>query len=580
MQHKLIIKLVLVFIGFFAVQSSGYAQMGLNDYMTSAPVVHDNLSVYFVRGKDDGLSAPLALNEAVTRGVATVHFSPAREVVVDNFSDREIFVQAGDLIMGGLQDQVAGIGLIVPPKSTGTRIEVFCVENGRSTARENGDAATLAPVRSIIPSDIATLSTATGSSQTDLANQMRQLAIWLGVESLRARISDQLGKPIASGQSPSSLPLALENALLGDKMRPYVDALQAIPDSDSGILGAIFVINGQRVTADIYSSNALFRQMWPKLLRANVIRTIASHSKIYETVPLDGSDMMLWNVDKRQDGRSIHKFYLARSAMQTTALEHAILTSLEDPALNRAQARSDSIVLLEGFLQVVYNRDQTQFRQAIQQALAAGLFSSESGLQPLIEHALAADSLRDPRAFSQIINRIDANTKAVVNDASLMRELAMLHAYAEAQRIEKAARASRIYRGTVFALASAASLSLTLLFLRKILASRPMSFARWFHGAVVLLSRKKKKPNLSATFSVEISGADGGRRPMNDESRSGEPVNAPWRERSGARSRLFWVILNACFQWIKSICIGLRLRGQPQAGILEGPIRAFLLVPT
>jgi hypothetical protein len=187
MQHKLIIKLVLVFIGFFAVQSSGYAQMGLNDYMTSAPVVHDNLSVYFVRGKDDGLSAPLALNEAVTRGVATVHFSPAREVVVDNFSDREIFVQAGDLIMGGLQDQVAGIGLIVPPKSTGTRIEVFCVENGRSTARENGDAATLAPVRSIIPSDIATLSTATGSSQTDLANQMRQLAIWLGVESLRAK---------------------------------------------------------------------------------------------------------------------------------------------------------------------------------------------------------------------------------------------------------------------------------------------------------------------------------------------------------------------------------------------------------
>jgi hypothetical protein len=504
--------------GIFTIQASSQAQTKPTDYQATAPLTHDNLSIYFLRGKGDGLPAPVALNAAVASGEALVHLSPAKEVVVDNFSSRGIFVQAGDLLLGGFQDQVVGVSLLVPPNSTGTRIETFCVENGRSGMRGNDKDLTFAPVRSVIPSDIARLSMAGGSPQTELAKQLRQFEIWLGVEFLRARLSDQLGTPVASSQSPSSLPLALENETLDEKIRPYLNTLQVAPGSDSDILGVAFAINGRWATADIYSSNTLFRQMWPGLLRANVIRSIASRSGIYLTAPLDGSDMMLWNVDTRQDGSSLHKVYINQSAMQTSTLEQAILTSLASPELKQDHAEIADMVLLEGFLRIIYDRDPTQFKPAIQQALGAGLFSSPRGLRQTVEDAVAAGSLRDPHEFRQVIDRFDADATAALNDAAVNRQAAAL-AYLEAhRRNEKAAENAR-HRLEIYAgLASAAILALIWMFFgRSFLASRCTRLARLLVGACSLLWRSGQEPRLSAAIAVRIGRADGGYRYHNDE---------------------------------------------------------------
>jgi hypothetical protein len=518
MRSKTILKLVLACTGFFAIPAPGHAQTKLTGYQATAPLTHDNLSVYFLHGKDDGLAAPLALNEAVAGGEALVHLSPAREVVIDNLSSRGIFVQAGDLLLGGLQDQVVGTSLLVPPNSTGTRIETFCVENGRSEIRGDGNDLTFVPVRSVIPSDIARLSMASGSPQTELAKQMRQFGIWLGVESLRARLSDQLGKPVASSQSPSSLPLALEDAAVDGKIRPYLNALEAAADSDRDILGAVFAIDGRWVTADVYSSNTLFRQMWPKLLRANIIRSIASRSKVYETAPLDGNDMMLWNVDTRQDGSSLHKVYVNRSAMQTSTLEQAILTSLESPELRQAHAEMADMAVIEGFLQTVYDRDPVQFKQAIQQALGAGLFSSRRGLQRTVEDAVAAGGLRDPREFRQVIDRFEAaSVRIAVVHARPDAEAALLMAQ-QVLRSEKASRNAELRLEIYAALAFTAMLALiSIFFARKFLRARCANLARWLAGGFSLLLRSKPESWLSSAVGVRIGRVGAGYRYHNDE---------------------------------------------------------------
>jgi hypothetical protein len=481
-------------MGVLAIQSSVSAQIISNELYVSAPVVHDNVSVYFVHGKNDNRPVPLALSEAVARGLALVHLSSSNEVVVDNFSDEEVFVQAGDLLVGGLQDQVAGVSLIVPPRSTETAIEVFCVERGRSVARAERDGATFSPVGSIIPSDVARLSMAIGSSQTIAAKRIRQFGVWLGIESLRARLTDQIGEPVASDHSPSSLPMALENPVLVEKMRPYLEALQAAPDADSDILGAIFALNGRWISAEIYSSNAFFKEMWPKLIRAQAIRGIASRSMAYDTSPLGDGAMMLPKVDKRQDGSAVHSSYIAQSGLPATALEWAILTSAEAPRLDGIQATKVDAVLLGALFQKAYDYDRKQFKQTIKQALGAGLFDSSLALQHAVERAVATGALHDPFELRQIADRFDAD--AVASDFAVRLRAAQA-AFIEAQRIERAARTYDIdaaIRGALLSVTiilSVGALSFVFFIVKRVFASWRVRYVRWCLATAQVITRRR-----------------------------------------------------------------------------------------
>ena len=59
----------------------------------------------------------------------------------------------------------------------------------------------------------------------------------------------------------------------------YIKALTNIVDRDNDVIGYVFAINGSVNSADVYSSNALFRKLWPKLLKANTVEAIAQLQK-------------------------------------------------------------------------------------------------------------------------------------------------------------------------------------------------------------------------------------------------------------------------------------------------------------
>ena len=42
------------------------------------------------------------------------------------------------------------------------------------------------------------------------------------------------------------------------------------------MVGLVFAINGKMNSADVYASNALFRKMWPRLLKASITEAIAA----------------------------------------------------------------------------------------------------------------------------------------------------------------------------------------------------------------------------------------------------------------------------------------------------------------
>ena len=53
------------------------------------------------------------------------------KLAIENVSDQDVFVQAGDVVKGGQQDRTLAVDMIVPPKSGKVPIESFCVEQGR-----------------------------------------------------------------------------------------------------------------------------------------------------------------------------------------------------------------------------------------------------------------------------------------------------------------------------------------------------------------------------------------------------------------------------------------------------------------
>ncbi len=119
-----------------------YQSAAAGELRVSAPVAHENLTVFFIHGPDTIANAQImTLQEAIETGRAIVHETGnVNSLTVENLSsDTELFIQEGDMIRGGRQDRMIALDMLLPPKSGVVSFPCNCVENGRWTNR--GDEA-------------------------------------------------------------------------------------------------------------------------------------------------------------------------------------------------------------------------------------------------------------------------------------------------------------------------------------------------------------------------------------------------------------------------------------------------------
>jgi hypothetical protein len=297
---------------------NGATQAAAFDFQISNAATGGNLGVYFVDGSGPGGgSSIMSLDQAMAQGAVKIYQQRSASsvdpttgrtmyvngpVAIENLSAGSILLQVGDLVRGGLQDQVVARTIIVPPGSGRVSIDTLCVDPFRSTARVGESAEQFSAPGALFPWRLAKLSALAGNSESDAvlasARDVRQLGVWWSIDSLRFALAEKLGVPLEptrtfswqenedprvsaqlaarSSAWKNSLPLSLENPQLARAEQPYVDALQAKAERSGKIIGAVFVINGQIEGAEIYRSHELFLQMWPKLLRAYAAEAIAA----------------------------------------------------------------------------------------------------------------------------------------------------------------------------------------------------------------------------------------------------------------------------------------------------------------
>lgn len=300
-----------------------------DDYKISGPFVHENLAVYFVHGASQAGPAPKTLREAAGANIiGVIETRKVNQLMVENNGDDELFLQAGEVVKGGDQDRVLGVSVILPPHSGPVPVLAFCIERGRWSGRPGENRDTLhAAGRSVPPREAKQfVSSATSAysgalmvaasaarnspadpSQTTNVPQaapppqttpseetlqrllaqvsQAQALTWSEASRLQMQLSRRLRSSVDNPQSPTSLALTLDDKRLHEAEEGFVAALQSHGTGGNDVLGYVLVVDGRIDSAQIYSSNDLFRKMWPESLRAGADEAIAAEHSNNNAMP-------------------------------------------------------------------------------------------------------------------------------------------------------------------------------------------------------------------------------------------------------------------------------------------------------
>jgi hypothetical protein len=249
----------------------------------SGPYTHENLTVFLIHGPDRIKDKVyLTLSEALEQKKAIVHETQnVNQLSIENLSGEEILVQAGDIVKGGQQDRILAFDLIIPAKTGKEPVKVaiasFCCEAGRWTRRGNEEVARFTTAAALAP---------TNDLKIAVRKDMAQRAVWANVEKLQTGVGQGLGKSVKAPASETSLQLSLEDKDLQKVRDAYFDTLKAVADGKDDAIGYVAVINGKVNNADVYVSGAMFRKVWPGLLKASAVEAFSQRKKDQKIEPI------------------------------------------------------------------------------------------------------------------------------------------------------------------------------------------------------------------------------------------------------------------------------------------------------
>jgi hypothetical protein len=240
---------------------------------TSAPSLADYLTL------DEGLKArTVIVAESKNTGIVNLLF-------VTNRSHQSLFLMAGEILIGGLQNRCVGRDTIIPPGKTSVPITVFCVEH----ARWAGHAAFLESAPAIAETDVrnsaqkGAFAVADGDRERsdppgdpELDNE-KDIT---GVTQVRVDVRS-VPPPILAAQEAVWAKWNRNHVNFRDvqtggehhrsKSRNRVFSLPVLMDhilKDARAVGVLVAIDGEFLTADIFGDPALFHKLWPKLARS------------------------------------------------------------------------------------------------------------------------------------------------------------------------------------------------------------------------------------------------------------------------------------------------------------------------
>jgi hypothetical protein len=232
-------------------------------YRIQGPFAHQDLTVFLLCSNRQDGNDFLTLDEGLKEGLVSVseqEHEQVRALSIDNQSDRPLYLQEGERLIGGKQDRTIISSLVIPPKSGKTSVPTFCVEHSRWVEGKKGREFGFSVNPALAPKGVR------GAAKVE-GNQDR---VWGCV----AAQKDSACQTLKCPNTNSSVNEMLDAPQVQAISEEYAAALERALDrpENRDAVGMAIVFNGQIEEVNLYPNAALFRKLFPRLIRAYAVQ--------------------------------------------------------------------------------------------------------------------------------------------------------------------------------------------------------------------------------------------------------------------------------------------------------------------
>lgn len=228
---------------------SGYGEVAI-----AKPITCNKISLFIISQTKKDTKKPqdfITLKEGLARGIVTVSEQKSATVgtlQVTNNSDKPLFIQGGDVVEGGQQDRAISVSLIIRPRTT-VDVPSLCVEPSRWTGQSQFRA----------------------SKSYSCSNAMRlailrrnQGEVWEQVRQIKAQ-AEEITK---QKSTTSSFTEEITNGQMRKAYDEYEKTFTKLVEQYPDALGLAYILNGEIYAIEFFQSHLLFKQTYPKLIKA------------------------------------------------------------------------------------------------------------------------------------------------------------------------------------------------------------------------------------------------------------------------------------------------------------------------
>ncbi len=295
-----------------------------------SPVNYQNLTiipVYTTRVFDNTNYS--TLDEALNSGWLTISEmggGSVNEVMLTNHSGRYIYVMGGEILTGCRQDRIVGRDVLIAPRSRNVIVPVYCVEEGRWTAKSD---------RFYSKNNLGTYAL---RAEAEKASADTQSTLWHSIRGFNSRLSVR--------STTQAYQDVYDDRAIKSEVTLYEQRLQHVPNMNRDTVGVVVAIGADIVSADIFANPQIFRKLWPKILRSSAFSTINCRGGGYvsQRQAADFLSSLRHNNYYRQRAIDLGEELSARSGVNVNALTYR-----------------NSVVHLAAFYEGVRNYNQNQW---------------------------------------------------------------------------------------------------------------------------------------------------------------------------------------------------------------------------
>jgi hypothetical protein len=258
---------VLLALGvFFALpdnKASAEVEIDGTAYHIQGPFTYQDLTVFLLCSNRQDSNDFLTLDEGLKEGLVTITEQEHERVgalSIENRSDRPLYLLEGERLLGGKQDRTIVSSLVIPPKSGKTSVPTVCVEHSRWVEGKKGRKFGFSVNPALAPKGVRGAAKVEGS----------QDRVWICCAAQKVSAHKKLQCP----NTNSSVNEMLDAPQVQSISEEYATALGRTLDraENKDAVGMAIVWGGQIEEVNLYPNRALFRKLFPRLIRAYAVQ--------------------------------------------------------------------------------------------------------------------------------------------------------------------------------------------------------------------------------------------------------------------------------------------------------------------